>query len=78
MMASRSETCESTGRSCVTKTTPDMIPCSTIASSISTSIRWLETSSAEVGSSAISSRGFCSVEITVIMRCFIPPESWCA
>jgi ABC-type oligopeptide transport system ATPase subunit len=43
----------------------------------SVTIRWLDTSSAEVGSSAMSSFGFSSVESTVTTRCFMPPESWC-
>ena len=36
---------------------------------------WVETSSAEVTSSATSSEGLSRVEITITMRCFIPPES---
>ncbi len=31
-----------------------------------------------MGSSAISKAGFSSVETTVTMRCFMPPESWWA
>ncbi len=45
----------------------------------STSVRatdfWVDTSSAEVISSAMSSDGSSSVEITSTTRCFMPPES---
>ena len=77
MIASRSETVRSTGMSWVMNTTPDMIRWSSISRSMSISAFWLDTSSADVGSSAISSRGFSSVEITVTTRCFMPPDSWC-
>ena len=53
-----------------------MIFCSSICSSMSMSAFCDDTSSAEVGSSAISSRGFSSVEMIVTARCFMPPDSW--
>ena len=45
------------------------------STSVSETARWVETSSAEVISSAISSEGLSSVESTITERCFIPPES---
>ena len=48
------------------------------SSSISSSIcAWIVTSSAVVGSSAISSSGSHARAIAIITRCRIPPESWC-
>ncbi len=38
---------------------------------------WIVTSSAVVGSSAISSRGSEARAMAIITRCSIPPESWC-
>jgi hypothetical protein len=35
------------------------------------------TSSAVVGSSAMSSRGSLTSAIAIIARCRIPPENWC-
>ena len=35
------------------------------------------TSSAVVGSSAISSRGLQAIAMAIITRWFMPPESWC-
>jgi hypothetical protein len=35
------------------------------------------TSSAVVGSSAISSRGWQATAIAIITRWFMPPDSWC-
>ena len=35
------------------------------------------TSSAVVGSSAISSSGFSDIAIAIITRCRMPPENWC-
>ena len=70
-------TVRSTGRSWVTKITPRMIFFSSISSSISIRIFCEVTSSAEVGSSAISSRGLSRVLMIVTVRCFMPPESWC-
>ena len=61
----------------MTKITPRMMFFSNISSSISQSAFCELTSSAEVGSSAISSRGLSSVEMIVTVRCFMPPESWC-
>jgi hypothetical protein len=39
--------------------------------------RWMVTSSAVVGSSAISSLGSHASAIAIITRCCWPPESWC-
>ena len=39
--------------------------------------RWIVTSSAVVGSSAISSLGSQASAIAIITRCCWPPESWC-
>ncbi len=38
---------------------------------------WIVTSSAVVGSSAISSAGRQASAIAIIARCRIPPDSWC-
>ena len=38
---------------------------------------WIVTSSAVVGSSAISSFGSQASAIAIIARCRIPPENWC-
>jgi hypothetical protein len=38
---------------------------------------WIVTSSAVVGSSAISSFGRAASAIAIITRCLRPPESWC-
>ena len=35
------------------------------------------TSSAVVGSSAISSFGFSAIAMAIIARCRMPPENWC-
>ena len=35
------------------------------------------TSSAVVGSSAISSLGFSAIAIAIMARCRMPPENWC-
>ena len=35
------------------------------------------TSSAVVGSSAMSSAGFSAIAIAIMARCRIPPENWC-
>ena len=74
--AIRFATVRSTGRSWVTKMTPDMILFSSISSSISIKIFCEVTSSAEVGSSATSSRGLSRVLMIVTVRCFMPPDSW--
>ena len=42
---------------------------------VSATAFWVDTSSAEVISSAISNDGFNRVEMTMTMRCFMPPES---
>ena len=38
---------------------------------------WIVTSSAVVGSSAISSSGFVDRAIAIITRWRMPPDSWC-
>ena len=38
---------------------------------------WIVTSSAVVGSSAISTRGLQASAIAIIARCRMPPDSWC-
>ena len=38
---------------------------------------WMVTSSAVVGSSAISSAGSQLSAIAIITRCRMPPENWC-
>ena len=38
---------------------------------------WMVTSSAVVGSSAISTRGSHAIAIAIITRWRMPPESWC-
>ncbi len=38
---------------------------------------WTVTSSAVVGSSAISSRGLQASAIAIAIRCRMPPENWC-
>ena len=43
--------------------------------SISPTARWVDTSSAEVTSSAISSDGLSSVDMMIVTRCRMPPES---
>ncbi len=68
---------------------PAMTPMSCVISSIampsrvfrsSSSLRiwaWIVTSSAVVGSSAISSLGSHVSAIAIITRCLRPPDSWC-
>ena len=46
------------------------------AASRSSTWAWMVTSSAVVGSSAISRRGRPASAIAIITRCFIPPENW--
>ncbi len=38
---------------------------------------WTVTSSAVVGSSAMSRAGFSAMAMAIIARCRIPPENWC-
>ena len=38
---------------------------------------WTVTSSAVVGSSAISTAGSSAIAIAIMMRCRMPPENWC-
>ncbi len=72
----RSHMPATTPRSCVMRTSD--VPCSRRRSSISSRIcAWIVTSSAVVGSSAISSFGSHESAIAIITRCRIPPEYWC-
>ena len=57
--------------------TSDMPSSSTSESSSSRISAWIVTSSAVVGSSAISSRGRQASAIAIATRCRWPPESWC-
>ena len=74
-----------TTRCAISATTPRSCVISTIAAPIfcfSSRIRsricaWIVTSSAVVGSSAISSFGLQASAIAIITRCRMPPESWC-
>ena len=50
-------------------------PWSRKLTSVSATALCVETSRADVISSAISSDGFSRVEMTMTMRCFMPPES---
>ncbi len=46
------------------------------ARSTSSTCAWIVTSSAVVGSSAISSVGLFAMAIAIIARCRMPPENW--
>ena len=53
-------------------------PISLLSSTMSLRIcAWIVTSSAVVGSSAISSRGLQDSAIAIIARWRMPPENWC-
>lgn len=67
--------CEVSPRSWVTKIMLVTRPLSRSPVSAPTTACWLETSSAEVTSSAMSTDGSSSVEITMTARCFMPPDS---
>ena len=55
-----------------------LIRCRALSPASSSMIwRWIVTSSAVVGSSAISSLGSQASAIAIITRCCWPPESWC-
>ena len=76
MTTMRSHTSATTPRSCVMRTTE--MPSRTCRSRSSVRIcAWIVTSSAVVGSSAISKAGSHDSAIAIITRCFCPPESWC-
>ena len=76
MTATRSARPAITPRSWVTRITD--IPSRLRRSSISSRICfWIVTSSAVVGSSAISSLGSQASAIAIMTRCRIPPENWC-
>ena len=61
--------------SCVITIRLSTNPLSRKPTSASATARWVDTSSAEVISSAISSDGLSSVASTMTARCFIPPDS---
>ena len=72
----RCAVCATTPRSCVIRISP--VPSSFCRSRISARIcAWMVTSSAVVGSSAISSAGRQASAIAIIARWRMPPESWC-
>ena len=74
--ATRSAVPAITPRSCVTRITD--IPSRRRSESISSRICfWMVTSSAVVGSSAMSSFGSLASAIAIITRCRMPPDSWC-
>ena len=76
MTATRSARPAITPRSWVTRITD--IPSRCRRSSISSRICfWIVTSSAVVGSSAISSLGSQASAMAIMTRCRIPPENWC-
>ena len=52
------------------------VSCCTVFSTSST-CAWIVTSSAVVGSSAISSEGEFAIDIAIIARCRMPPENSC-
>ena len=65
-----------TPRSCVMRMTP--MSKSRLTLSISSRIwAWTVTSSAVVGSSAISTAGLCTSAMAIIARWRMPPENWC-
>lgn len=67
--------CEVSPRSWVTKIMLVTRPLSRSPVRAPTTACWLETSRAEVTSSAIRTDGSSSVEITMTARCFMPPDS---
>ena len=70
-----SATCDRIEMSCVITIMLLTKPCVRNSPSIPATAFCVDTSSAEVISSAISSDGFRSVEMTITVRCFMPPES---
>ena len=75
MTSTRSATSATTPMSCVMKITPMSISCSC---RISCRIwAWMVTSSAVVGSSAISSCGLQDSAMAIMTRWRMPPDSWC-
>ena len=65
-----------TPMSCVISTTA--VPKSSLSFLIRLRIcAWIVTSSAVVGSSAISRSGLQDSAIAIITRCRMPPENWC-
>ena len=76
MTSTRSAMSATTPRLCVIRTiaVPSRSRMSRIRSRIPA---WIVTSSAVVGSSAISTFGSQASAIAIITRCRIPPESWC-
>ena len=74
--ATRCAVSATTPRSCVMRMTAMPISrCSSLSSS--RICAWIVTSSAVVGSSAISMAGLHASAIAIITRCRMPPDSWC-
>ena len=72
----RSAVSATTPRSCVINT--NAMPCSRRNCVNNSRIcAWIVTSSAVVGSSAISKRGLQASAIAIITRWFMPPDNWC-
>ena len=76
MTSTRSATSATTPMSCVMNMTAMCISSCNCRMS-SRICAWIVTSSAVVGSSAISSRGWHESAIAIITRWRMPPESWC-
>ena len=75
MMATASAMLFATARSCVMNSIA--MPRSRCSSrSSSSTCAWMVTSSAVVGSSAISSSGSAANAPAIIARCFMPPDNW--
>ena len=72
----RSHMPATTPRSCVIRISA-AFSSATSARSRSRICAWIVTSSAVVGSSAISSFGLHASAIAIIARCRMPPENWC-
>ena len=75
MIAMLSAICARIDRSWVIAMTDFTKPRSRNSISISPTARWVETSSAEVTSSAMSSEGLSSVDKMIVTRCRMPPDS---
>ncbi len=76
MTSTFSHVSATTPKSCVISTIAD--PSLACISFISSMIcAWIVTSSAVVGSSAISTAGSHESAMAIITRCRIPPENWC-
>ena len=75
MTAIELATCRRSGSSCVMKSMLEMISCSRRSKSSLITDFCVETSSAEVGSSATTTFGFRSVEMPITQRCLVPAGS---